>query len=103
MRKQHGFSLIELLIVIAIITALAGTVTVSAKGILKNSRETAAFAHVQTRQEGENPVPLDSAPLCSALQDLSAFLPEQLASGTPPAVGRHPLLHRRFARHPPRQ
>jgi prepilin-type N-terminal cleavage/methylation domain-containing protein len=80
---RRGFSLIELLIVIAIITALAGIVSVGANSILKRSRETAALAHVQTLQKAQTQFYSVKRRYASNLKELcdSKLIPEHLASG----------------------
>jgi prepilin-type N-terminal cleavage/methylation domain-containing protein len=82
MRKRRaGFSLIELMIVIAIISALAAIVTVSSNAILKQSRETAALAQVQTSQKAQTQHYSMKRRHAGSLKDLGDLIPAHLASG----------------------
>jgi prepilin-type N-terminal cleavage/methylation domain-containing protein len=84
-RFRRGFSLIELLIVIAIVTTLVAIASVSANAILKHSRETAALAHVQTLIKAQTQFYSVKRRYAGALQDLGPdtanLIPEHLASG----------------------
>jgi len=82
-RRRLGFSLIELLIVIAIMTALAGIVAVGSNTILKRSRETAALAHVQTLQKAQAQFYSTKRRYASNFKELenAKLIPEHLASG----------------------
>jgi prepilin-type N-terminal cleavage/methylation domain-containing protein len=85
-QKLRGFSLIELLIVIAIISALAALVAVSAKTILKNTRETAALAHVQTLQKAQTQFYSMRRRFAASLTELgpskAKLIADHLAAGT---------------------
>jgi prepilin-type N-terminal cleavage/methylation domain-containing protein len=83
--RRRGFSLIELLIVIAIITAIVTIASVSANSILKHARETAALAHVQTLIKAQTQFYSVKRRYAAALQELSpsgaSLIPDHLASG----------------------
>ena len=83
--RRRGFSLIELLIVIAIISLLAGITSVSANAILKHSRETAALANVHTLVKAEMQFYSIKRRYAGSLQDLGPtaanLIDERIASG----------------------
>ena len=85
-RRPGGFSLIELLIVIAIISTIAVIVSVSSSAILKHARETAALAHVQTLVKAQTQFYSMRRRYAATLEDLSPtganLIPEHLAAGT---------------------
>ena len=82
-KRRRGFSLIELLIVIAIMATLAAIVTVAAKSVLKTTRETAALAHVQTIQKAQTQFYSMKRRFATTLKELgdTSVIPEHLASG----------------------
>jgi prepilin-type N-terminal cleavage/methylation domain-containing protein len=87
-RIRRGFSLIELLIVIAIITAIVAIASVSATAILKHARETAPLAHVQTWMKAQTQFYAVKRRYAATLQDLgptgASLIPDHLASGKLP-------------------
>jgi len=82
-RRRFGFSLIELLIVMAIVGPLAVIVSVGWNTLLKRSRETAALAHVHTLQKAQTQFYSTKRRYASSLKELenAKLIPEHLASG----------------------
>ena len=81
--NKRGFSLIELLIVMAIVTTLTALVSVTASTIFKHSRETAALGHVRTLQNAQTQVHSVKRRFAASLKDLAVanLIPEHLAAG----------------------
>ena len=82
--SKRGFSLIELLIVMAIVTALTAMVSVTATTIFKHGRETAALGHIRALQNAQTQFYSVKRRFAPTLKDLSTakLIPEHLAAGT---------------------
>lgn len=81
---QRGFSLIELLIAIAIILIIASIVITSGGDSLRFAQETSAVRHIQTIQTAQTQHFAQEGRFAATLADLGPplnLIPEDLASG----------------------
>ena len=82
--SRRGFSLIELLIAIAIILIIASIVITSGGDSLRLAQETSAVRHIQTIQTAQTQHLAQEGKFAATLSDLGPsmnLIPEDLASG----------------------
>lgn len=82
--KRRGYSMLELLVVVAIMMTLAAVATISYKESQLRARETAAIQHIQTLQKAQTQYYAVYRRYAVQIADLGTdgLIPEHLASGT---------------------
>jgi prepilin-type N-terminal cleavage/methylation domain-containing protein len=87
--REQGFSLMELLIVIAIIGILASIVVVSLQAGIRSANETAAIAHLDTIRKGQTQYALSHKGEYGTFDQLikAGYLDKEFAGETPIVKG----------------